>query len=73
MFGADSGDSLDPLIIMAYLAAVTDKIRLLSSILVIPHRPPVFTAKALARARRTVGLRGHGHCGIVGRLDRRWT
>ena len=24
------------------------------------------------RARRTVGLRGHGRCGIVGRLDRRW-
>ena len=26
----------------------------------------------VGRVRRTVGLRGHGHCGIVGRLGRRW-
>ncbi len=61
MGGADSGDCLEQLALMAYLAAATTKLRLLSSIMVVPHRPPVFTAKALAtidvlsQGRVTVG------------------
>lgn len=48
MTGAASGDCLEPLAVMAYLAAATSKTRLLTSVMVVPHRPPVYTAKALA-------------------------
>jgi len=64
MVGAASGDCLEQLVLMAYLAAATSKIRLLTSIMVVPHRSPVFTAKALAtidvlsQGRVTVG------CGV---------
>ena len=55
------GDCLEQLTVMAFLAGATSKIRLLSSVMVVPHRPPVFTAKALAtldvlsQGRVTVG------------------
>lgn len=42
------GFCLDQLTCMTYAAAVTTKIRLLSSVMVVPHRPPVLTAKMLA-------------------------
>ena len=64
MVGASDGDCLEQLILMAYLAAATSKIRLLTSIMVVPHRPAMFTAKALAtidvlsQGRATVG------CGV---------
>lgn len=48
MVGAADGDCLEQLAVMAYLAAATQRIRLLTSVMVVPHRPPVFTAKALA-------------------------
>ena len=48
MAGAADGDCFEQLAVMAYLAAATTKIRLLTSVMVVPHRPPVFTAKALA-------------------------
>ncbi len=48
MAGASDGDCLEQLAVLAYLAAATSKIRLLTSVMVAPHRPPVFTAKALA-------------------------
>jgi probable F420-dependent oxidoreductase len=48
MAGAESGDCLEQLALLAFLAAATRRIRLLTSIMVVPHRPPVFTAKALA-------------------------
>lgn len=48
MVGAADGDCLEQLAVLAYLAAATQKIRLLTSVMVVPHRPPVFTAKALA-------------------------
>jgi probable F420-dependent oxidoreductase len=48
MVGAADGDCLEQLAVMAFLAAATRKIRLLTSVMVVPHRPPVFTAKALA-------------------------
>lgn len=61
MVGAADGDCLEQLIVMAYLAAATSRIRLLTSVMVVPHRNPVFTAKALAtidvlsQGRVTVG------------------
>jgi alkanesulfonate monooxygenase SsuD/methylene tetrahydromethanopterin reductase-like flavin-dependent oxidoreductase (luciferase family) len=39
---------LEPLIVMTYLAAVTQRIRIGTSVLILPYRNPVFTAKALA-------------------------
>ena len=64
MVGAADGDCLEQLTLMAYLAAVTTRIRLLTSVMVIPHRPPVLTAKMLAtidvlsQGRATIG------CGV---------
>lgn len=64
MIGAASGDCMEPLAIMAYLAGITSKARLLTSVMVVPHRSPVLTAKILAtidvlsNGRVTVG------CGV---------
>jgi probable F420-dependent oxidoreductase len=64
MVGAADGDCLEQLVLMSYLAAATTKIRLLTSIMVVPHRSPVFTAKALA----TIDVLSHGRvtvgCGV---------
>jgi probable F420-dependent oxidoreductase len=42
------GACLEQLTLMAYVAAVTSKIRILSSVMVVPHRNPVHTAKTIA-------------------------
>lgn len=61
MAGASDGDCMEQLMLMSYLAAATKKVRLLTSVMVVPHRNPVFTAKALAtidvlsQGRVTVG------------------
>jgi probable F420-dependent oxidoreductase len=61
MVGAADGDCLEQLVLMSYLAATTSRIRLLTSVMVVPHRNPMFTAKALAtidvlsQGRVTVG------------------
>ena len=44
------GHCFDQLTTLAFLAGCTDRIRLLSSVMVVPHRPPVLTAKILATA-----------------------
>ncbi len=46
--GLPTGFCLDQLACLAYAAAVTDRIRLMTSVMVLPHRPPVLTAKLLA-------------------------
>lgn len=46
--GGAGGDSLEQLTSMAFLAAVTSTMRLLASVMVVPHRSPVYTAKVLA-------------------------
>jgi len=62
MAGAADGDCMEQLTVMAFLAAATSRARLLSSVMVVPHRPAVFTAKALAtldvlsQGRVTVGV-----------------
>lgn len=43
-----TGYCLDQIGCMTFAAAVTSRIRLLSSVMVVPHRPPLQTAKALA-------------------------
>jgi probable F420-dependent oxidoreductase len=46
--GRASGECLEQLTLMTWLAAATTRVRLLSSVMVVPHRNPVHTAKILA-------------------------
>jgi probable F420-dependent oxidoreductase len=48
---------LEPLTALTYLATITERIRVGTSVLVIPYRNPVFTAKALASADSLSGGR----------------
>jgi probable F420-dependent oxidoreductase len=49
VFGAaEHGHCLEQLATIAFLAGITDRLRLLTSVLVVPHRPPVLAAKLLA-------------------------
>ena len=48
MVGMDEGHCFDQLTTIAFLAACTEKIRLLTSVMVVPHRPAVLSAKMLA-------------------------
>jgi probable F420-dependent oxidoreductase len=56
------GDALEQLTLMAFVAARTSRVRLVTSVMILPYRNPVFTAKALAtidvfsRGRVTVGV-----------------
>ncbi|HEY7296192.1 MAG TPA: LLM class F420-dependent oxidoreductase [Dehalococcoidia bacterium] len=56
------GDALEQLAEIAFVAGVTRTLRLITSVLIVPHRNPVVTAKALAtidvlsRGRLTVGV-----------------
>ena len=58
----DDGDALEQLALMTFVAAKTEGLRLVSSIMVIPHRNPILTAKMLAtidllsNGRVTVGV-----------------
>ena len=59
-----TGEYLEQLTTLSFLAAHTSRVRLLSSVMVLPHRNPVLAAKALAtidvlsQGRLTVG------CGV---------
>ena len=59
-----SGECLEQLTLLTFLVGVTSSARLLTSVMVVPHRPPVLTAKILAtidvlsRGRLIVG------CGV---------
>lgn len=44
----EGGEVLEPLALLSFLAAVTKKARLLTSVLVVPYRHPVLAAKLLA-------------------------
>lgn len=56
------GDALEQLALMAFVAGATERLRIVSSVMIVPHRNPVFTAKALATidvlsdGRVTVGM-----------------
>ena len=45
--GLDAGDALEQLTLLSYLAGATRTLRLVTSVMVVPHRPPVLAAKML--------------------------
>ncbi len=55
-------ECFEQLAMMAFVAGLTDKLRIVSSVMIVPHRNPVFNAKALATidvlsgGRVTVGI-----------------
>tara|TARA_Y100000588_G_scaffold39992_1_gene38224 strand:+ start:1961 stop:2914 length:954 start_codon:yes stop_codon:yes gene_type:complete len=61
-FAEDSGECLEQITTLGFVAAATTKIRLLTSVMVLPHRPPILTAKMLdtvdilSKGRLTIGL-----------------
>jgi probable F420-dependent oxidoreductase len=60
--GGDSGEYLEQLTLLTYLAGVTRQIRLVPSVMIVPHRPPLLAAKILAtldvlsQGRLTLGV-----------------
>jgi probable F420-dependent oxidoreductase len=56
------GDALETLTTMSFIAGATEKLRLVSSVMIVPHRNPILTAKAIATidvlsgGRVTVGV-----------------
>ena len=62
--GQESGDSLEQLVTLSFLASATSRIRLLTSVMVLPHRSPVLTTKMLA----TIDVLSNGRldvgCGV---------
>jgi len=48
--GAPTGECFDAITTLAFLAGCTRRIKLLTSVAVVPHRPPVLTAKLLQTA-----------------------
>ncbi|HZQ35386.1 MAG TPA: LLM class F420-dependent oxidoreductase, partial [Dehalococcoidia bacterium] len=57
-----AGDAMEQLTLMSWVAAKTRRLRIISSVMIVPHRNPVVTAKALAtldvlsEGRLTVGV-----------------
>ena len=48
MVGMDEGHCFDQLTTIAFLAACTERLKLLTSVMVVPHRPAVLAAKMVA-------------------------
>ncbi len=46
--GAPSGESMEQITLLSYIAGQTSKIRLVTSVLIVPHRNPLIAAKSLA-------------------------
>ena len=57
-----TGDAIEPLSLMAFVAGATTTLRLVTSVLILPHRNPVLAAKMIAtidvlsRGRVTLGI-----------------
>lgn len=62
--GGARQDYLEPLTVLSYLAAATKKIRLGTSVLVVPYRNPIVTAKMLATLDVLSGGRLILGCGV---------
>jgi probable F420-dependent oxidoreductase len=60
--GGESGEYLEQLTLLTYLAGVTRNIRLVPSVMIVPYRPPLLAAKVLAtldvlsQGRLTLGV-----------------
>ena len=58
----DTNEATDQLTMLAFLAGQTESIRLVTSVMIVPHRPPVLTAKilstidVLSKGRLNVGV-----------------
>ncbi len=63
-FSGGDGECLEQLTLLSYLAGQTTKIRLLTSVMVVPHRSPVHTAKILATIDVLSGGRLIIGCGV---------
>lgn len=48
--GRNTGECLDVLTTLTFLAGCTERVRLLSSVMVVPHRPAILAAKMIATA-----------------------
>ena len=48
--GSPSGECLEQLSLLSFLVGITSSARLLTSVMVLPHRPPVLTAKSWPRS-----------------------
>ncbi|MGQ4806678.1 FMNH(2)-dependent dimethylsulfone monooxygenase [Candidatus Entotheonellaceae bacterium PAL068K] len=46
--GGQSGECMEQLTLLSFLVGITSSAKLLTSVMVLPHRPPVLTAKILA-------------------------
>jgi probable F420-dependent oxidoreductase len=55
--GGRDGACFEQISLLNYVAGITRKARLLTSVMVVPHREPIFTAKALATADQLSGGR----------------
>lgn len=53
-FAQDTGVSLETITALSFVASATDTIRLLSSVLVLPHRPPVLAARRARSSAETI-------------------
>ncbi len=62
--GGDSGSCLEQLSTLSFLASATSSTRLLTSVMVLPHRNPVLTAKMLATIDVLSGGRLNVGCGV---------
>ena len=62
--GASAGEALEQLTLLSYLVGVTHTLRILTSVMVVPHRNPVMTAKLLATADVLSGGRITVGCGV---------
>lgn len=55
--GGRTGECFEQLSLLNYLAGITEKARLLTSVMVVPHRQPLHAAKAIATADQLSGGR----------------
>ncbi|WP_417515429.1 TIGR03619 family F420-dependent LLM class oxidoreductase [Minwuia sp.] len=61
--GSGLGECMDVLTAIAYASAVTEKLRMLTSVMVVPHRPALLTAKIIATIDQLSGGRITVGCG----------
>jgi len=62
--GAAAGECLEELSTLSFLAGCTERVRLLTSVMVVPHRQPVLAAKMLATIDVLSGGRLIVGCGV---------